>query len=56
MTEEQEIRAAAALVVYGGSRESILELGQGADFGTLVLSRTEELEAMERYIKEGLYS
>jgi hypothetical protein len=53
MTEEQQIRAAAALAVFGQGKMPILRLS--ADDPTrLALTSEEELTAVEEYIRDGL--
>lgn len=53
MTVEQQIRAAAAMAVFGQGKYPILALSS-TNLGELELASQEELAAVERYIREGL--
>jgi hypothetical protein len=52
VTDEQQIRAWAAMTVFGQGKQPILELRD--DFTGMELSSQQELRAVEAYIRDGL--
>lgn len=54
MTEEQEIRAAAAMAVFGQAKQPIMTLSLTGRGGEMRLGSQDELRVVEAYIRDGL--